>query len=80
MLTSKILAEKLLELRSDETRKNAVALSEKMSREDGVRGGLQHFLDCMFILDCGTVTLNQNDFCRFCFSQAASAPKFVILV
>jgi len=47
MLTSEILAEKLLELRSDETRKNAVVLSEKMSREDGVRGGLQHFLDCI---------------------------------
>jgi len=45
-LTSDILAEKLIELRDDQTRQNAVALSEHMDREDGVLDGLRHFLEC----------------------------------
>ena len=46
-LTSQILAEKLTELRKIETRENAVALSKKMNEENGVLGGLRHFLDSL---------------------------------
>lgn len=44
-LTADILAEKFEELTNEETKKNAVELSKKMALEDGVAGGLQHFLD-----------------------------------
>lgn len=44
-LTSDILAKKLKELTSESLKENAVKLSEKMQKEDGVREGLQHFLD-----------------------------------
>lgn len=44
-LTADILAEKFRELTSEETKKNAVELSKKMSKENGVANGLKHFLD-----------------------------------
>jgi uncharacterized membrane protein len=46
-LTVDILAKKLSELKNDESRKRAVALSNSMTRENGVQGGLQHFLDSL---------------------------------
>lgn len=44
-LTVEILVEKLSELKSDTLMVNAMNLSQKMSTEDGVKGGLQHFFD-----------------------------------
>lgn len=44
-LTSEILAVKFQELTNPETKANAVVLSAKMNAENGVQGGLQHFLD-----------------------------------
>jgi sterol 3beta-glucosyltransferase len=44
-LTDKILAEKFKELKNPETREAAVALSEKMNKEDGIKGGLDHWLN-----------------------------------
>ncbi|CAB9509549.1 Sterol 3-beta-glucosyltransferase [Seminavis robusta] len=44
-LTADILAEKFLELTSAETTQEAQHLAKKMIEEDGVEGGLQHFLD-----------------------------------
>ncbi|CAB9509551.1 Sterol 3-beta-glucosyltransferase [Seminavis robusta] len=44
-LTTEILAQKFEELTNEETKKNALELSAKMNAENGVQGGLQHFLD-----------------------------------
>jgi hypothetical protein len=46
-LTAVILAEKLKELKEEGGRKKAVALSVTMNNEDGVQGGLKHFLDSL---------------------------------
>lgn len=44
-LTANILAQKLAELKDEGVREKAVSLSVSMKSEDGVQGGLQHFLD-----------------------------------
>jgi UDP:flavonoid glycosyltransferase YjiC (YdhE family) len=46
-LTTEILIEKLKELTRDDIRQKAVELSDKMSQEDGVQGGLDHFLSAL---------------------------------
>jgi hypothetical protein len=46
-LTTEILAQKFSELTNEETKKNAVELSIKMNAEDGIEGGLAHFLECL---------------------------------
>ena len=43
-LTAEILAKKLNELKEEDGRNKAVALSVTMNNENGVQGGLQHFL------------------------------------
>ena len=44
-LTDKILAAKFAELTDPTTKEKAVELAKKMNQEDGIRGGLQHWLD-----------------------------------
>ena len=44
-LTAEILAQKLEELKDETVRERAVSLSMSMKDENGVQGGLQHFLD-----------------------------------
>lgn len=44
-LTAEILAQKLEELKDETVRERAVSLSVSMKEENGVQGGLQHFLD-----------------------------------
>jgi hypothetical protein len=44
-LTVDILANKLSELKNDRIRERAVELSKSMKSENGVKGGLEHFLD-----------------------------------
>ena len=46
-LTAGILAKKLEGLKDEIVRKKAVALSVAMKQEDGVKEGLQHFLDSL---------------------------------
>ena len=46
-LTVKILAQKFEELKDQNVRERAVELSASMKLENGVQGGLQHFLDCL---------------------------------
>ena len=46
-LTAEILAQKLEELKDESVRGRAVSLSVSMKDENGVQGGLQHFLDCL---------------------------------
>jgi UDP:flavonoid glycosyltransferase YjiC (YdhE family) len=46
-LTTEILTEKLIELTREDIRKKAVELAEKMNQEDGVQGGLDHFLSAL---------------------------------
>lgn len=46
-LTAEILAEKLRDLQKDSLKQNAVELSQKMATEDGVQGGLKHFLNSL---------------------------------
>jgi len=46
-LTSKVLANKIVELTSDSIRKRAMELSENMARENGVRAGLEHFCESL---------------------------------
>lgn len=43
-LTEEILAAKLAELQSPAIREKAVWMSEQMAREDGIKGGLDHFI------------------------------------
>jgi hypothetical protein len=44
-LTSEILADKFKELKKPETKQKAMELAEKMNQEDGIQGGLEHWLD-----------------------------------
>ena len=46
-LTDEVLAEKLVELQSTEIHRNARQMAEAMATEDGVRGGLEHFLSSL---------------------------------
>ncbi len=46
-LTEPILSERLVDLTSQELKDNAVALSEKMKKENGIEGGLTHFMDSL---------------------------------
>lgn len=46
-LTVEILAKKFEELKDVKVRERAVELSTSMKHENGVLGGLQHFLDCL---------------------------------
>lgn len=46
-LTVDVLAEKLNELLSPETRSRAKWMAEQMAREDGIQGGLDHFLSSL---------------------------------
>ena len=46
-LTEDILVEKIQVLKSDEVRQRVQEVSEKMNREDGIQGGLEHFLSAL---------------------------------
>ena len=46
-LTEDILVEKLQVLKSEEVRQRAREVSEKMNHEDGIQGGLEHFLSAL---------------------------------
>lgn len=46
-LTAEKLVENFLELTSEDTKKNAVALSVKMNLENGVQEGLRHFMEAL---------------------------------
>lgn len=46
-LTKECLVEKLTALRSPDIQQKAQALAEKMNEEDGIQGGLIHFLDSL---------------------------------
>ena len=43
-LTEEILTKKLIELRSPEIKSKAIWTAERMAEEDGIQGGLEHFL------------------------------------
>ena len=46
-LTEKILAERLVEMQSPESKSKAMWMSREMSKEDGIQGGLDHFLSSL---------------------------------
>jgi sterol 3beta-glucosyltransferase len=46
-LTIEILAQKLVELASQELQKSAKELAKDMAQEDGILGGRNHFIDCL---------------------------------
>jgi len=66
-LTEDILAERLVELQSPEIKSKAEWMAEKMAREDGIQGGLDHFLSSLPRDNCycdASILLGEQEYAR----------------